>query len=111
MTDAPQLGLFGRTSSVPSAAIVGTTSLPSSIRWANSGRWTSSGECWMHSTTEFLNADAVSLSSLALILEPQVDPKYFLSERACAGILRRAMQQGKTLPEGLQEALQAVVKR
>ena len=62
----------------------------------------------MHSGSESPSADAVSLSSLASILEPQVEPKYFLSERACAGILRRAAKRGKKLPEPLEAALRAV---
>ena len=62
----------------------------------------------MHSGSESPNADDVSLSSLASILQPQVDRKFFLSAQACAGILRRAVNRGKKLPPALQAALEAV---
>ena len=44
-------------------------------------------------------------SSLSRILLPTVPRKYYLSRRACLGILRRARQRGKTLPEKLERAL------
>lgn len=105
MQDAPQLGLFGKMSEVPSQAITGSTSPPSSIHWANSGRWTSSGECWTLNTSESPSADAVSLSWLVSILEPSVPSKFFLSARACAGIVRRARDHDKQLPPVLWAAL------
>jgi hypothetical protein len=37
-----------------------------------------------------------------------VQQKYFLSPRACAGILRRAARRSKRLPRHLQDALQVV---
>lgn len=47
-------------------------------------------------------------SSLSAILEraDDVDDKYFLSKKACLGILRRAEARGKILPKRLQEALE-----
>ena len=46
-------------------------------------------------------------SSLSQILEPyqNVDRKYFLSAKACKGILRRAEKRGKELPAPLLNAL------
>lgn len=44
-------------------------------------------------------------SCLSAILESEVDPKYFLSQRACLGILTRATRRGKELPMELREAL------
>ena len=111
MTDAVQLGLFGRTSLEPSPATADEISALFSTRWQGSGRWTSSGEYWTRSSSESPNADAVSLSSLASILEPQVGSKYYLSARACAGILRRAEKRGKNLLPALRAALLAVVSR
>ena len=35
-----------------------------------------------------------------------VHPKYYLSPRACLGILRRASERGKQLPEVLKIALE-----
>jgi hypothetical protein len=37
-----------------------------------------------------------------------VPQRFFLSQRACAGILRRASDRGKKLPEPLEKALAAV---
>jgi site-specific DNA-cytosine methylase len=47
-----------------------------------------------------------STCSLAEILEQDVPPKYWLSPRACRGILRRAKKRGKELPAALKEALE-----
>ena len=81
----------------------------SSARWENSGMG-SPIECWTLSTSEFPNGDGASSSSLADILEtdaPQLH-KYYLSQKAAAGILRRAHRRGKRLPEPLAAALEAV---
>lgn len=48
-------------------------------------------------------------STLSQILEANVPEKYFLSAKACAGILRRAEKRGKELPPMLKEALAEVV--
>lgn len=48
-------------------------------------------------------------STLSQILEANAPEKYYLSAKACAGILRRAMKRGKTLPPMLWEALTEVV--
>ena len=67
----------------------------------------SSGQSWTRSTSEF-RSGAVA-SSLSEILETgAVDRRYFLSPKACEGILRRAEKRGKSLPPSLQDALQAV---
>jgi hypothetical protein len=48
---------------------------------------------------------------LSDILETgDVPQRYFLSAKACAGILRRAEKRGKLLPEQLRNALLAVVQ-
>ena len=50
-------------------------------------------------------SDAVA-SSLSDILETgDLPQRYFLSARACAGILRRAEKRGRKLPEHLEQAL------
>ena len=46
-------------------------------------------------------------SSLSQILEVSPHPKYFLSPRACLGILRRSQERGKELPPQLKMALMA----
>ena len=53
---------------------------------------------------------AVRESSLWQILQGNVPEKYFLSAKACAGILRRAEKRGKELPTMLKEALEEVVQ-
>jgi hypothetical protein len=44
-------------------------------------------------------------SRLSRILEEEVHPKYYLSAKACEGIIRRAERRGKELPPMLREAL------
>ena len=58
----------------------------------------------MLSTLEYPREESVS-SSLVDVLLPTALPKYYLSQKACEGILRRANRRGKTLPPALQEAL------
>lgn len=49
------------------------------------------------------DADACFLSQ---ILQVNVPEKYYLSPKACLGILRRASARGKELPELLRKALE-----
>lgn len=65
------------------------------------GMWL--GGCSMRNTSEF-HSGAVA-SSLSQVLETHVASKYFLSPKACAGILRRAEKRGKELPPQLKAAL------
>lgn len=44
-------------------------------------------------------------TALSDVLEPDPDWKYYLSKRACLGILRRAEERGRALPEVLGKAL------
>ena len=48
-------------------------------------------------------------STLSQILDLNVPEKYSLSQRACAGILKRAERRGKVLPDMLKDALMEVV--
>lgn len=77
----------------------------SSLRWPTQGIATSNGEFWIRSSSEFPNA--VAACSLQDVLEDTVDERYFLSQKACAGILRRAGRRGRALPQHLQAALEA----
>ena len=45
-------------------------------------------------------------STLWSILEAQPHPRYFLTRKACAGIIRRASERDKPLPPQLQQALE-----
>lgn len=56
---------------------------------------------------EFPNAERESL--LSWILEDNVPQKYYLSARACQGILTRASRRGKLLPDILRQALMDVI--
>lgn len=48
-------------------------------------------------------------SLLSWILEDNVPQKYYLSARACQGILTRALRRGKPLPDILRQALMDVI--
>ena len=69
----------------------------------------------LHGASSILNIgecpDAAAESSLSRILQPMTDvpEKYYLSPRACAGILRRAKKRGKKIPEELRIALERQV--
>lgn len=88
-----------------------TLQYPSTAGARKAARWAtmdcSNGHVWTRNGSEWRSgAAACSLSS---ILETgPVAPQYFLSAKACAGILRRAEKRGKTLPELLHRALAAV---
>ena len=59
------------------------------------------------STRSFGECPSVeSASRLSQILEVSPHPKYFLSAKACRGILRRAERRGKPLPPILRAALE-----
>ena len=67
----------------------------------------SSGAFWTRNSSEFRKGAAVC--SLSEILETgPIAPRYYLSQKACAGILRRAAKRGKALPPALDAALRAV---
>lgn len=61
------------------------------------------GEFSTHSFGESPSVDVES--HLSQILEESPHPKYYLSARACRGILNRAARRGKDLPEALKAAL------
>ena len=81
----------------------------------SSGRWGSWG---MGSPIEFstLNgsewpSDAAVCSLLDVLETRPVPQRFFLSPKACAGILRRAEKRGKALPEALAVALRTAASR
>lgn len=97
-------GFFGKTSRERSQARMGRLSDSSCPKW------TSSGTAWrgaysMRSSSEWPKDAAVSF--LSDILEPAPQSVYFLSQRACEGILNRARKRGRALPKRLEEALVA----
>lgn len=53
----------------------------------------------------------VEESTLSQILEADAPQKYYLSAKACEGILRRAERRGKDLPPMLKTALEQQIGR
>ena len=70
--------------------------------WETDGVWLT--ELSMRNISECPNA--VVESTLSQILQANVPEKYYLSPKACQGILRRAEARGKELPEMLKLALE-----
>ncbi len=100
-------GYSGKTSPAFCPATADGTLVPSSGQWSNSGTG-SPTESWTLNSSECPN-DAAE-SSLSDILETgDVPQRYFLSARACAGILHRADKRGTKLPQALRSALEAVL--
>jgi hypothetical protein len=114
---------FGKTLPEHSTRTAGETLLAWLVRWQDAEllspatvgetkawRWASAacanGPCLTRSGTEWRSGAAAC--SLWSILEtgPHVR-RYFLSAKACAGIVRRAETRGKTLPPQLLAALTA----
>lgn len=107
-------GSSGKTSLVSCHQDRDGTLVPSSGRWSRAGM-ASPGGCWTLNMCEWTDTLVPSHSdgsvcSLSDILEETqlVPQRFFLSPRACAGILRRAERRGKELPSMLLEALRCV---
>lgn len=73
--------------------------------WQDDGVWL--GEYLMRNTGESPNEDVES--HLWQILEETPLTKYYLTAKACRGILNRAERRGKELPEILKQALIAQI--
>lgn len=74
--------------------------------WETVTHWL--GAQWMPSTGEFPNVE--SASRLSSILQANAPERYYLSQKACEGILRRASRRGKQLPKTLKQALLEQIK-
>jgi len=108
-------GWYGRTSPVSCHREADGTLVPSSGAWQNSGMgspiaFSTLSSCeWMGTAELCLNDEGVC--SLSDILETGALPqRYYLTAKACRGILRRAERRGKVLPDLLQRALEQVAK-
>jgi hypothetical protein len=67
-------------------------------------------ECWTLKTSESPNVAVVFL--LSDVLETgDVPQKFYLSPKACEGVLRRAEKRGKALPPQLKSALEKTEAR
>ena len=75
------------------------------------------GEFWTANTPEWTAGqwpsrrdDAVCGLSELLTGTQRVPERYFLSRKACLGVLRRAEKRGKELPERLRQALEMYIQ-
>ena len=104
---------FGKMSPASCHRTEDGTLVPSSGAWQNSGMG-SPTECWTLSTSEWTatlvpcpnDGDVCSLSDI--LQTGDLPQRFFLSAKACAGILRRAEKRGKQLPPQLEHALRKV---
>ena len=108
-------GLSGKMSPVSCHQDQDGILVPSSGRWGNwgmggpTGSWTLNG-C-EHNGIPTPSRSAGDVCSLSDVLETGTLPDgYYLSRRACEGILRRAKKRGKALPPLLQTALERAVQ-
>lgn len=83
------------------------TSTPSSVKWLDSGiAWP--GGCLTLSTTDWpSDAEGCTLSE---VLETDVPLKYYLSPRACRGLLQRSEERERWIPPILEGALRSVAQ-
>lgn len=75
--------------------------------WLEGERLTQLGESLTLNIGEYPNVE--NESTLSEILEDNVPEKYYLSPKACLGILRRAKNKGRKLPDNLRIALEQKV--
>ena len=109
-------GWFGRTSPASCLQMEDGTLEPSSGCWGNSGMGPPTAFLTLntseHAASPMLSPSAVAVCSLSDILETgDVPQRFFLTAKACQGILRRADKRGKALPEVLSAALKAVASQ
>ena len=93
-----ELSLFGSSQSDGGIRVWhldGVVPLPGASWIPDSSEWPSGGDGFSR----------VSLSEVLVRIGP--DEPYWLSPKACQGILRRASRRGKELPEALRQALEA----
>ena len=116
LTDIGPSGWFGRTCPASCHQTEDGILVPSSGAWANSGMGSPTGFLtlnsseWNHMLAPSLKDEGVC--SLSDILETgDVPQRFYLSAKACRGILRRAEKRGKALPEALRSALQAMASQ
>ncbi len=102
-------GLSGKTCPVSCRATEDGILAPSSGGWKSSGTGGPIGS-WTLSFSESPR-DAVECLLSHVLETSDVPDRFYLSPKACAGILRRARRRGKTLPEQLRDALEAVCEK
>ena len=116
LTATGPAGWSGRMSPVSCHRVKGGILAPSSGGWQSSGMG-SPTEFWTLNSCEHADLagrspNAGDVCSLSDILETGAVPqRYYLTAKACSGILHRVARRGKDLPAMLMQALQAVVDR
>jgi hypothetical protein len=99
-------GLFGKMSPVSCQLTEDERLEPSSGGWLKSGMGSHTGFLTLNTLECHKDAGVCSLSG---ILETTgVPQRFYLSAKACAGILRRAEKRGKKMPAMLEGALRSV---
>src|SRR5690554_1755637 len=124
-TEGKNASSGGKTSPASSATKAMRSAASLRPWWANPSRFSHHGEggrtlvvcmdpkeqlhggCWMPNISAWPN-DAAVCSLWQVLEEGSIPHRYFLSPKACAGILRRAERRGKQLPEMLMNALTSV---
>ncbi len=108
LTDCAPVGWFGRTSPVSCHRAEDGTLAPLLEGWQNSGMGGPTESLTLSTSDWPSDGSACSLSD---VLETgDLPQRYYLSRRACAGILRRAEKRGKELPLHLHAALTAAAE-
>ena len=108
LNDLSPNGLFGKMSPVSCQVIEDGILVPSFLPWGTSGMGGPT-ESWTLNTSEF-HKDADVCLLLDVLETGKVHQKFYLSPKACRGILRRAERRNKKLPDTLQAALEHIAK-
>ena len=84
------------------------TDIPRPEKWANAGLIMGENFSvgWRLFDSQHWGVREENASTLSQILQAGVPEKYYLSQKACLGILRRASKRGKELPAILKAALE-----
>jgi hypothetical protein len=115
--ESPEMALFDpepyswRTWKGSCQATVDGTLHSSWTRWPSAGIGGATGYSTRStSVSPSVDGEFSWSASLTTILEPNASERYSLSQKAAAGILRRASRRGRTLPPALEQALRAVAE-
>jgi hypothetical protein len=106
LMNAAPLGFSSKTSLDFCQATEDGTWEPSCGRWGNAG-FGGPGVCLTLSTTEW-HSDGGVCSLSDILQSGHIPPEFFLTPKACQGILRRAEKRGLELPAQLKHALTEV---
>ena len=107
--DCDLAGLYGKTCQASCRLEEGRISGASSKPLLTSGM-AFAGECLTLKTSES-HSGAVACGLSDILETGDLPQRFFLSQKACAGILRMAEKRGKKLPEQLERALVEVLAR